>query len=106
MLIVFRNVLGPTVNEFFRCALHFHPAAQPFVFGPERDCSFLYASDATLRNGWAPDVATSVSQEMLFGLKGLNLDAPPTPLVMKEHIFHLVNSNVCTEQSRSQGCAN
>jgi hypothetical protein len=48
VLIVFRNVLGPTVNEFLRCALHFHPAAQPFVFGPERDCSFLYASDATL----------------------------------------------------------
>src|SRR5712692_5927607 len=105
VLIAFRDVLGPTVNELLRCALHFHPATQPFVFGPKRDASFRDAGDATLRDGWAPYVATSVSQETLFGLEGLNLDAPPPFLLMNEHGFHLVNGHLCLEQTRPQGCA-
>jgi hypothetical protein len=85
VLIGFRNVLGPTTNQLVRFALHFHPATQPFVFGPKRDASFRNAGDATLRDGWAPYVTTSVSQEMLFGLEGLNPDAPPAFLLISEH---------------------
>jgi hypothetical protein len=58
--IAFRNVLCPAVYELFQGALHLNLATQPFVFEPKPDGSFPDPGDTTLRNGWAPYVATGV----------------------------------------------
>jgi hypothetical protein len=93
VMIEFRDVLGPTVNELFQRALHLNPATQPFVFEPKRDGSFPDRSDTTLSDGRPFYVATGVLQEMPFVLERLNLDAPPTFLLPGEHLSHLVNSH-------------
>jgi hypothetical protein len=58
VLIAFRNVLSPTVNELFQRALHLHTATQLFVLVPEPDCSFPDPGDATLGDGRPPYVAS------------------------------------------------
>ena len=69
VLIAFRNVLGPTVNELFHRALDLSPATQLFVFEPKLKGSCPDEGDATLRDGWPSDVATGVLQEMSFVLE-------------------------------------
>jgi hypothetical protein len=76
---------------------HLNPATQPFVFVPKPDVSLPNVGDATLRDGWPPYVSTGVSQEMLFRLEGLDLDAPPAILLLGEHLFHLVNGHLRTK---------
>src|ERR1017187_243021 len=76
---------------------------QLLVLEPERDRPLSDIGDTTLRNGWPPYVATGVSQEMLFRLEGLNLDAPPTILLLGEHLFHLVNGHLCMKPTCSEG---
>jgi hypothetical protein len=105
MLITFRNALSPKIDELLRCALHFDPAIQLLVFGPKRDLSFLDTGDPTLRDGRTPCVASSISEEMLFGLEGLDLDTPPAFFEMSEQVFHLVNGQLRTKLPGPQGCA-
>ena len=100
-----RNVLGPTVNELFKGALHLNPAAQLLVLLPKSDSSFPDPGDTTLRDGRPPYVATGVLQEMPFVIERLDLDAPPTFLLLGEHLFYLVNGHLRMKLTRSQGCA-
>ena len=53
-----------------------------------------YVGYTTLRNGWPPSVPASVSQEMLFRLQGLNLNAPPTILLFGKHLLYLVSIHI------------
>jgi len=103
VLITFRNVLGPTVNELLQRAFHLNPATQLFVFVPKPDGSFSDPGYATLRNGRPPYVATGVLQEMPFVVKRLNLDAPPAFLQMSKQVSHLVSDELRPELTRSQG---
>ena len=105
VLIAFRNVLGPTVNELFQGAFHFNLATQPFVFVPKSDGSFPDPGDTTLGNGWPPDIATGVLQEMPFVLERLNFDDPIAFLLLREHLFHLINVHLRVKLTCSQGCA-
>jgi hypothetical protein len=98
VLIAFWNVLRPTINELFRRALHVYPATQFLVFGPKRDASFLDKGDAMLGNGWAPYIATGISQEMFFRFEGLDLNAPPTCLPIGKQRFHFLNADLCMKQ--------
>ena len=82
VLIAFRNVLRPTINELFQRALHVNPATQLFVFVPKPDVSLPNVGDAALGDGRPSYVATGISQEMLFRLERLNLDTPPTTLLL------------------------
>jgi hypothetical protein len=82
VLIGFRNVLSPAVNELFRCALNVNPATQLFVFVPKPNGSLPDPGDTTLRHGRPPYVATGVLQEMPFVLERLNLDTPPASFQM------------------------
>jgi hypothetical protein len=84
MMVAFQNVLSSAVNEFFRGALDVNPATQLLIFVPKSDCSFPDPSDATLRDGWAPDIATGILQKMPFVFERLNLDVPPTFLKVSE----------------------
>jgi hypothetical protein len=61
--------------------------------------------DTALRNGWPPYVASGVSEEMLFRLEGLNLDAPPTIFLLSKHLFRLGNVHICEKLTGLQGCA-
>ena len=101
VLIAFWNVLRPTINELFQRASHENQPTQLFVLEPERDGPLSDVGDTTLRDGWPPYVATGVSQEMLFRLEGLNLDAPPTILLLDEHLFHLGDVHIHTKLTRS-----
>ena len=85
MLIALRNVLSPTVNELFHRALNVNPATQLLVFRPKRDALLPDVDDAMLRDGWPPHITASVTEEMLFGVEGLNFDAPPTFFLIGEH---------------------
>ncbi len=105
VLIAFRNVLRPTINELFQRAPHINPATQFLVLGPKRDGLVPDAGDAALGDGRPPYVPTSVSQEMVFRLEGLDLYAPPTTLLLGKNLFHLVNSNLRLKLTRSQGRA-
>jgi hypothetical protein len=98
-------MLSPTVNEFLQRVLYLNPKTQLFVFRPKSDALFADVGDATLGNGRPSQVATVVSQAMVFRLGGLNFDAPPASLQMNEHVFHLVDGQVCAEPTGSPGCA-
>jgi hypothetical protein len=91
VLIVFRNVLGPTLNELFQRALLLCTSTELLVLVPKPDSLFANPGDATLCNGRPPYVATGVLQKMRFILKRLNLDAPPTFLQMSEQVSRLVS---------------
>lgn len=101
VLIAFRNVLRPTINELFQRALYVNPATQLLILEPERDGPLSDVGDTTLRNRWPPYVATGVSQEVLFRRERLNLNAPPTILLLGEHLFHLVNGHLRAKLARS-----
>jgi len=98
-------VLRPTIDEFFERALYVNPATKLFVFVPKPDSLLPNVGDATLRDGWPPYVPTCVSQEMLLRREGLNLDAPPTILLLGEHLFHLVSGHLRAKLTRSKGSA-
>jgi hypothetical protein len=60
VMVDFRDVLGPTVNELFQRALHLNPAMQLLVVEPKFDGSFSDESHPTLRDGRPFYVATGV----------------------------------------------
>ena len=64
VLIAFRNVLDPTVNELFQGALQLNPARQLLVVVPKPHGSFADPGDTTLCDGRPPYVATGVLQEI------------------------------------------
>jgi hypothetical protein len=101
----FRYVLSPTVNELFQRALHLYPAMQLLIVEPKFDGSVSDESDPTLRNGRPFYLATGVLQEMPFVLERLNLNAPPTFLLLGEQFFQLVNVHRCMKLTCSQGGA-
>jgi hypothetical protein len=98
-------MLSPTVNEFLQRVLYVNPEIQLFVFGPKGDASFADVGDAALGNRRPSQVATVVSQAMVFRRGGLNFDTPPASLQMNEYVFHLVNGQIYPEPTGSQGCA-
>jgi hypothetical protein len=98
-------MFSPTVNEFLRRVLYLDPGARLFVFGPKGDASFVDVGDATLGNRRSSQVASVVSQAMVFRLGGFNFDVPPASLQMNEQVFYLVNAQVYLEPTGSQGGA-
>src|SRR5208337_5663558 len=100
--MAFGNVLRPTINELFQRAPQINPAAQFLVLDPKRDGPFSDVGDTTLSDGWPPYVAPGVSQKMLFGLEGLDLDAPPAIFLSGEDLFCLFNGHVRMKLTRSQ----
>jgi hypothetical protein len=105
VMIDFRDVLGPTVNELFDRALHLDSPMQLLVIEPKFDGSFSDECDPTLRDGRSFYVATGVLQEMPFVLERLNIDAPPPFLLLGKQLFQLVNCHLCMELTCSQGGA-
>jgi hypothetical protein len=93
MSVAFRNVLRPAVDEFFQRALHLNSPAQIFVLVPKDDCLLPGKRDATLSDWRSSDVTTSILQKMPFGFEGLNLDSPPSPLLLVEHLFYLISGH-------------
>jgi hypothetical protein len=91
VLIAFRNVLGPAIDELFQGTLQLNLATQLFIFEPKPDGLFPDPGYTTLSDGRPPYVATGVLQEMPFVLKRLNLDAPPAFLQMSEQVSDLVS---------------
>ena len=91
VLIAFRNVLGPAIDELFQGTLQLNLATQLFIFEPKPDGLFPDPGYTTLSDGRPPYVATGVLQEMPFVLERLNLDAPPAFLQMSEQVSHLVS---------------
>lgn len=73
-----RECAESRVNEFFNRVPHLNQPLQLFVFGPERNASLPYAGDAALRNGWTPNVASRITQEVLSRFERLDFHAPPT----------------------------
>jgi hypothetical protein len=73
VLIAFRNVLGPTVNELFQRTLHVNRPMLLFVFVPKPNGSLPDVADTTLRNGWPPCVAAGRSEGLCMVDRELSL---------------------------------
>jgi hypothetical protein len=93
MLVAIQDMLSPPFNKLFLRALHFNLAAQLFVLVPERDGLFGNQGNAMLRDGGPSGVSASVLEEMLLVVEGLNVDAPPTLLLLSEELFELPTRN-------------
>src|SRR5262249_18533205 len=105
VLIRFWNVLGPTINEIFQRVGYVNLASRSFIFSPKRDRSLLDRDNAALRNRWPPYITTGISQEMLFRIEGLNLNAPPTRRLRAEQDLDFVIADVGIKLSGFQGRA-
>src|SRR6266568_1363458 len=58
-----------------------------------------------LRDGRSSGVAPRVFEEMTFVLEGLDLDAPPTFLLLTEELFELPTRNPGDKLTCFRGCA-
>ena len=87
MLVAIQDMLRPPLNKLFLRALHINLAVQLLVLVPEPYGSLGNLGNAMLRD-WGPSgVSARVLEEMLLVFEGLNVDTPPTFLLLAEELF-------------------
>jgi hypothetical protein len=93
MLVAIQDMLSPPLNKLFLRALHINLAVQLLVLVPEPYGSLCNLGNAMLRD-WGPSgISARVLEEMLLVFEGLNVDAPPTFLLLAEKLFELPARN-------------